>query len=128
VSRIAKFVALTVLVLWGLAAMHCQLETLPGLALLKSCCLVESAASSPNDCKSEGCCAVEDGNYRPEEQTTSVPQPFLVPALLASVIEVPLPELWADSVVASPSPPELLNVWQFSQRTALPPRAPSLVA
>jgi hypothetical protein len=127
VSRLTKFVALVVLVLWGLAAMHCQLETLPGLDFLKSCCLGESAASSPNDCGSEGCCAVEDGNYRSEEQTASAPQPFFVLALLSPAIEVPLPELRADSVITYPSPPELSKVWQFSHRTALPPRAPSHV-
>jgi hypothetical protein len=126
VSQLTKFVALTVLALWGLAAMHCQLEAVPGLEFFKSCCLVESAASSPNDCESEGCCEVEDSSYRPEEQAAAVPQPFLVSALLSPVIEVPLPELQADSVIASPSPPELPKVWQFSQRTALPPRAPSL--
>jgi hypothetical protein len=127
VNRLTKFVALTVLALWGLAAMHCPLEAVQGLEFLKNCCLVESAASSPDDCTSEGCCAVEDDNYRPEEQTASVPQLFLVLALLSPVIEVPLPEHRADSVIASPSPPELSKVWQFSHRMALLPRAPSHV-
>jgi len=116
-----------VLVLWGLAAMHCQLELLPGLDFLKSCCLVEATASSSNTCESEGCCALEDGNYRPEEQTAVAPQPIRFPALLAATIEAPLPELPICSFVVIPSPPELLKVWQFSRRTARPPRAPSSV-
>jgi hypothetical protein len=118
---------LAVLALWGLAAIHCQLEALPGLEFFKSCCLAEPAASSASDCESKGCCAVEDGNYRPEEQAAAAPQPILFPALLAATIEAPLPELRICSFVAIPSPPELLKAWQFSQRTARPPRAPSCV-
>ena len=128
VSRLTKLVALTVLALWGLAAMHCKLEALPGFDLFKSCCFVDSASSSQEDCERDGCCAVEDGGYRSEEQTASAPQPLLILALLSAVIEAPLPELQVCSFVACLPPPELPRAWQFSYRTALPPRAPSLVA
>jgi hypothetical protein len=127
VNRLTKYAALTVLTLWGLAAMHCQLEAVQGLEFLKNCCLVESAASSPDDCTSEGCCAVEESNYRSEEQTAAVPQPFLVLALLSPVIEVPLPELRNCVVIGTQSPPELSKIWQFSHRAARLPRAPSHV-
>jgi hypothetical protein len=127
VSRLTKIVALTVLVLWGLAAMHCKLEAVPGFDFLKSCCFVDSAPSSQEDCESDGCGAVEDGGYRVEEQTASAPQPPLILALLPIVIEAPLPELQACSFAACHPPPELPRGWQFSYRTALPPRAPSLV-
>jgi len=116
------------LALWGLASMHCTLEGVHGLDFLKSCCFVDSAPSAPQDCEGDGCGEVEDGQYRPEEQTASAPQPLIVLALLSSVFEVPLPELQAALFVASESPPELPRVWQFSHRTALPPRAPSFVA
>jgi hypothetical protein len=128
VSKFTKIVALTVLALWGLAAMHCKLEALPGFDFLKSCCFVDSAPSSPEDCESDGCGAVEDGSYRSEEQTASAPQPFLIFALLSLVIEAPIPEFQACSSVSSRPPPDLPCGWQFSFRTALPPRAPSLVA
>jgi hypothetical protein len=128
VSRLTKIVALTVLALWGLAAMHCKLEALPGLDFLKTCCFVDSAPASPKHCESDGCGAVEDGTYRAEEQTASAPRPLLMVALLPIVIEAPLQELQPCSLVASLPPPELPRAWQFSYRTALPPRAPSIVA
>lgn len=127
-GKLTRIVALTVLALWGLAAMHCQLEAVPGFDFLKSCCFVDSAPSSPKDCESDGCGAVEDGGYRAEEETASAPQPLLILALISSVIETPLPELQVGSLVASHPPPELPRAWQFSYRTALPPRAPTLVA
>jgi len=128
VSKFTKAVALTVLALWGLAAMHCKLEAVPGFGFLKSCCFVDSAPSSAGDCESDGCGAVEDGGYRAEEQTASAPQPVLILALFSPVIEARLPELQAPPSAASESPPELTKIWQFSHRTALPPRAPSIVS
>ena len=128
VSKLTKFVALTVLALWGLAVMHCKLEALPGLDFLQSCCFVDSAPSSEKDCEDDGCGAVEDGGYRTEEQTVSAPQPLLILALLASATQAPLPELRARFFPVSESPPDLPRIWQFAQRTALPPRAPSLAS
>jgi hypothetical protein len=115
------------LVLYGLASMHCILEGVPGLEFLKTCCFVDSAPSAPKDCESDACVA-ESGDYRAEEQTVAAPQPLLLLALLSSMIEAPLPEPQVASLVASESPPELLKVWQFSHRTALPPRAPSIAS
>ena len=120
--------ALTVLALWGLAAMHCKLEALPGLDFLKSCCFVDSAPASPRDCESDGCGTVEDGNYRAEEQNAAAPQPLLILALMSPLVEARLPELQAPPFPASESPPELPKIWQFSHRTALPPRAPSVAS
>lgn len=128
VSILTKAIALIVLALWGLAAMHCKLEGVPGFDFLKSCCFVDSAPSSAKDCESDGCGAVEDGGYRAEEQTASAPQPLLILALLSSVVEAPMPELQTHSFVVPKYPPELPKVWQFSHRTALPPRAPSIAS
>ena len=115
------------LVLYGLASMHCILEGVPGFDFLKTCCFVDSAPSAPKDCESDEC-VVESGDYRAEEQTVSAPQPLLLLALLSSVIEAPLPEPQVALLVASESPPEIPKVWQFSHRTALPPRAPSIAS
>lgn len=124
-SKFTKIIALTTLALWGLSAMHCKLEALPGMEFLKICCFVDSVPSSPKDCESDGCGEVEDGVYRIEEQTASAPQPLLILALLSLAIEAPMPELQVCSFVASRPPPELPRTWQFSYRTALPARAPS---
>jgi len=128
VSKLTKVFAMLTLALWGLAAMHCTLEAVPGFDFLKSCCFVDSAPPSPKDCESDGCGAVEDGSYRPEEQTASAPQPLLTLALLSPVIAAPMPELHVQFSLASKTPPELLKIWQFSYRTALPPRAPSIAS
>lgn len=128
VSKLIKVTAMLTLVLWGLASMHCTLEGVPGLGFLKTCCFLDSASAAPQDCESDGCSSVEDGQYRPEEQTVSAPQPLLILTLLAPVIEAPPPATQAVLLTASEFPPELPKVWQFSQRAALPPRAPSLAS
>ena len=126
-SKLTKIAAMLALVLYGLASMHCILEGVPGFDFLKTCCFVDSAPSAPKDCESDEC-VVESGDYRAEEQTVSAPQPLLLLALLSSVIEAPLPEPQVALLVASESPPELPKVWQFSHRTALPVRAPSIAS
>jgi hypothetical protein len=128
VSKLTQVVALTVLAFWSLAAMHCKLEAVPGFDFLKTCCFVDSVPASPIDCETDGCGAVEDGNYRSEEQTASAPQPLLILALLSSLVGAPMPELQAHSFVVPQVPPEFSKVWQFSHRTALPPRAPSIAS
>jgi hypothetical protein len=128
VYRPIKAVAVIVLALWGLAAMHCKLEALPGLDFLRSCCFAESAPSVPEDCESDGCGAVEDGDYRAEERTDFAPQPLFILGLPSSGIEAPMSDLDVCCFVASESPPELPKAWQFSHRTALAPRAPSLAS
>ena len=124
-SKLTRYIALMVVALWGVASMHCKLEAVPGLQFLKTCCFMDSPSSSPKDCDSDGCSTVEDGKYRPEEQTASAPQPALILALLPAVIEVPLPAFEPHPFVAGRPPPELPRSWQFSFRTALAPRAPS---
>jgi hypothetical protein len=127
VSKLTKIAAVLALVLYGLASMHCILEGVPGFDFLKTCCFVDSGAANSKDCESDEC-VVESGNYRAEEQTASAPQPLLLLALFSLAIEAPIPEPQVASLVASESPPELPKVWQFSHRTALPPRAPSLAS
>ena len=128
VSKLAKTIAMLTLALWGLAAMHCTLEGVPGFGFLKSCCFVDSAPAAPQDCEDDGCGEVEDGQYRSEEQTVSAPVPLLVLSFLLPVWEATAPPARPQPVLPSGSPPELPRAWQFSYRTALPPRAPSLVA
>jgi hypothetical protein len=127
VSRLTKAMALVVLALWGLAVMHCKLEVLPGFGFLKSCCFADSASSSPKNCESDGCGAVEDGGYRAEEQNATAPQPLLILALVSPELEKPILEL-AGACFSDSQSPKLSQFWQFSYRAALPPRAPSLVS
>jgi len=128
VSKLTKVFAMLTLALWGPASMHCTLEALPGLDFLKTCCFADAAPSAHNGCESDGCGAVEDGGYRAEDQPVSAPLPLLVLAALTSAPAATRLEFQARFVVGSLAPPELPQAWQFSYRTALPPRAPSLVA
>lgn len=125
VSALAKLAAMLTLVFYGLAAMHCTLEGVPGFHFLKTCCFVDSAPPTPQDCESDGCGAVEDGKYRLEEPTEFAPQPLLLLARFAPAVEAPLPKRHTALFAASKSPPDLLNIWQLTCRTALPVRAPS---
>jgi hypothetical protein len=58
---------------WVPITAHCTLEGLPALEFL-ACCAHEGTASphQDNDCESDGCAAVESGNYRAQEQDVLV--------------------------------------------------------
>jgi len=128
VSKLIRVVAMLTLALYGLAALHCTLEGVPGFDFLKSCCFADSTPAVPPDCGDDGCGPVEDGSYRVEEQTTSAPQPPLILILQIPAFDALFSELEAVVSIAPESPPELPKFWQFSYRTALPPRAPSSLA
>jgi hypothetical protein len=124
--------ATAIATLWVAAGSHCLLETLPGLEFL-SCCQHPEAEKTPShhekECDGDGCAAVELGFYKLEQ-----PQPAPVRQFFGLVVWlVPLPDNCRPSaldflVSVSSSPPELPRLWQFAQRTALPPRAPSFVS
>jgi hypothetical protein len=118
--------------LWVAAGAHCLLEVLPGLEFL-SCCQHPEADSSPGhhekDCDSDGCAAIESGLYKAEKTQAAPPKPSLelVAWLLAAPQAAPAKTV-SLTVLCSSSPPELHRIWQFSQRTARPPRAPSFAS
>lgn len=117
------------LVLYGLASMHCLLEAVPGFDFLKICCFVEAKSSpcpeSP-DCESDAC-AVEKAQYRPEEQDHRMlpPEGMVKPQILLP--DLPLLVSQAFACAERGQPPEPAQVWHFSCRTVLLPRAPSPV-
>jgi hypothetical protein len=114
------------------AGFHCRLEVLSGFEFL-SCCQHSEREQSPShhekECTDDGCAAVELGFYKPEKLQAAPVIPLL--ALVTRLSPLPEPDLadaFDHSVSISSSPPELAMVWRFSQRTALPPRAPSFVS
>jgi len=115
--------------LWVAAGSHCRLEVLSGFEFL-SCCHHAEADQSPahheKECGSDGCAAIELGFYRLETLQQAPLRPLL--ALVAWVVPLPdycRPTAPTSPVIASSAPPEISRLWQFFQRTALPPRAPS---
>ncbi len=126
--KLTKVIAAVSLVLWGVATMHCDLERMPGFGFLAWCHARDGAPQQGNGCSGDACSEVESALYNAEQQVVTVPTPVLAMRFL-------LPSWEATSATSTPrpallnhSPPELPRLWQFFYRTALPPRAPSLIA
>jgi len=121
---------LALVALWLPVSVHCQLEQLPGLEFL-SCCDHEdtTAPHQDDDCEGDACAVVESGLYKIEERQATLPAPDLEAFDVAALLSAPdLTSAGAGYPVCGTAPPELLKSWQFSLRTALAPRAPSLVS
>lgn len=111
--------------LWLPVTSHCLLKCVPGFEFLQ--CASHTAPDADDD--DDGCDVVEAGFYQIEDNGPAV-APMVVavdvfhstPALDVAAAPAALPG-WLTA-----APPELPKVWQFSFRTALPPRAPSLVS
>jgi hypothetical protein len=127
VPRFTKYVAMVMLAVCGLATSHCALEHVPGLEFLAWCHHPDTAPHEDNDCDGDGCAAVERGFYKVEDQA-AVPAPLLVLSFVLPQWEARASTPAPHPLLVNCSPPELPRAWQFSYRTALPPRAPSPVA
>jgi hypothetical protein len=129
VAQFPKYIAALLLALWLPVTMHCELERLPGFGFLQCCCGEVDGQMQTVDCEEDFCEAVESGFYKIEDNPALAPElaTLLLPAPLdwmAQALSAPAPHIQ----VPSAAPPELPRVWQFSFRTALPPRAPSPIA
>ena len=129
VKWLKRAVALALLALWVPATMHCALETVPGFSFLQHCCGGDEAPQQPGNCEADLCGAVESGLYKTEHHPTVTPSlaALVAPAAWERAAEPRLDSTPRFAPVSS-APPELPRFWQFHHRTALPPRAPSLVA
>ena len=115
--------------LWLPASAHCQLETFLGLEILACPAEIQAGADNDSHCPDNGCCSVEHSSYQAGlfRPSVTAEQIFLQWQAPAEVFPLPLDA--AHTLVPPPAPPPPLpTCWQFSLRTALPPRAPSIVA
>jgi len=128
VKSFRALIALLLVAFWPLVTTHCDLEQLPGLEFL-TCADEADATHAESDCESDPCASVESGFYKTEDARQVVPTPPLIPSafLTAIMLEATQPAI-SLSTTFDFAPPELPKVWQFSFRTALPPRAPSFVS
>lgn len=132
-SKIRAALAILLATLWLPVSSHCLvLEVSSGLESL-SCCThtaAQEAAPHPeDDCATDTCSVVEDAKYKHTLQRVTVPAldlhllfelpPLREPALPLCASR---PHQLDDSLARLPM------AWQFSARTALPPRAPSFVS
>lgn len=115
--------------LWLLATQHCGFEA-AGIfeqhtAVDQTCC----AGGEPH-CSHDGCDTVEGGSYRIDNDTPSVPAPQFAECfcLICSDLAAPLLEVSAGDLPCElvERPLNWVPTWQFVQRAALSPRAPSL--
>ena len=128
VNWLKPTIALLLAALWVPLTSHCELDRLPGFGFLACVGQDGDQQHSDKDCTTDLSGVVESDAYKIEEQ----PIALLEPVLLLMVVTCPI----ADELNTPPccsdltdsAPPELPRLWQFSFRTALPPRAPSLAS
>jgi hypothetical protein len=114
---------------WVTATSHCQLEVFPSLESLRCASEVKISDEGTDPCNNSECCSVESGKYQSPKKQEMLPI-FVVTILpvdnFASLVKsLPL-EVCLGILTAAP--PELQTSWQFSLRTALPVRAPSVAS
>ena len=125
-----KLFAVVVMAVWLFATQHCGLEAAglfaghDGAAEGSNCC------SGSGGCENDGCATVEDGAYRPDQSALVISAPVLsVDAFLVLCDVIPPQRLQAEIQLprdAFERPRDWVTTWQFVQRAALSPRAPSV--
>ena len=112
--------------IWLPVSAHCQLETVPGLEFLRC---ASDAQNSNGHCTDTGCCSAEKSQYKAEQLRLTLPSPDLLPISLVPLLTPAnsLPDEVSLGILTA-APPQLLKSWQFTSRTALPVRAPSIAS
>jgi hypothetical protein len=128
VKWLKNVVAKLLLVLWMPATMCCALER-AGVPFFDNCCADETSRDSPQPpCTDKSCCLLDSGRFTAQITPPLAVMPLetvvLVPWVLLGASQRPQPA----SQFSDLAPPDLPVTWQFSLRTALLPRAPSLIS
>ena len=132
-SKIRAALAILLATLWLPVSSHCLLlEVSSGLESLSCCTHTKAQEAAPHhedDCATDACSVIEDAKYKSSFQRVTVP-------VLDTHVLFELPPQFETAPTCSASNPHQLAdslarlpvAWQFSVRTALPPRAPSFVS
>ena len=120
-KRLLQTLGFALAVLWVPVTSHCAWENVSGLQFFK--CATDTPENS--DCDGDGCAQLEKATYKTSDPQVTPSLPLLTLLFQVLVIE---PAVSEQSILASAPPPEIPAGWQFSFRTALPPRAPSFVS
>ena len=129
VKRWKAILALLLALIYLPATGHCLLEQAGWLPSGGDCCEASDSTdrSQSVPCASYGCCPSEFAVYfKAASGIQSLPTAEIPVCVIAFALDL-LPK---QSLAPPPEsyPPELPKIWQFSLRTALPPRAPSFVS
>ena len=129
VQSIKRVMVVTLVALWALASNHCRLELISGLSFMACSQQDDCAGQQDKDCETDGCATVENQLYKAETTQQSMPAPVLLFAFFLTPLldDLSIPKA-IGHVLPDAAPTELARVWQFSHRTALSPRAPSLLS
>jgi hypothetical protein len=108
--------------LWAPITSHCLFERLPGFEFL-SCCVHEDASGphEDEDCSADACAVVESGFYKLQDH-----EDLIVAAVELDDFSGQLLIQDVVTTLSRPRPTQSIG-WQFSQRAALPIRAPSFL-
>ena len=120
-KRLLQTLGFALAVLWVPVTSHCAWENVSGLQFFK--CATDTPENS--DCDGDGCAQLEKATYKTSDPQVTPSWPLLTVLFQVFAIE---PVFNEASVLATAPPPEISAGWQFSFRTALPPRAPSFVS
>ena len=129
VRTFKKMMVVLLALAWVPLTSHCQLESIPGLEFLRCVCDTQASPKSGDSCQDDGCCAVELAKYQSprQQEITPIVVMAMLPEASSGVLEQPLPPEFSLDLL-TPAPSGLSTSWQFSFRTALPVRAPSLAS
>lgn len=127
-SFLRTIFAMALVLFWVPITSHCLLESTGGLPSFLACaeeCPTNSAKGTDEDF----CQNIESASYKVTNERLEVIVQ-VVPTLVADLLEslhslAVAQEISCPSIVAAPEDPV---TWQFTSRTALPPRAPSLAS
>ena len=121
--------AMMMLALWLPATSLCLVER-AGWISNDNCC--PSSSEEPQSSQPSGdsaCCALASGSYKlGDQQGLTTNPPVGTAVILTRLAELASLPHASPAIARKPIPPELSVTWQFSFRTALPPRAPALVS
>ncbi len=112
---------------WVPATAHCQLEAL-GLEFVS--CADGCHDKAPSEAVHDGCDVFESGLYKSGIDTIKVAPSLATVCACLICLHVPEPDSENGPAVATAEtvrPRDWVPTWQFVQRAALSPRAPSLV-
>jgi hypothetical protein len=124
VKRLLPLFGLILAVLWVPVTSHCAWENFSDWQFFQ-CADDASPASQESDCNDDTCLTVESASYKISETDALLAVPCFH---LMAQVSIPEPICKDPSFPVTAALAEISIGWQFSYRTALPPRAPSFVS
>ena len=115
-------------VLWTVVGVHCQLEVLPGMEVLRCDTHQPTNPASSSHCGNDNCTAIERGHYQCSQHVLLKHPPLVVAifSILSIYTEAIAESFEAHCLISEATAPPI--PWQFFARAALSPRAPSFIS